>query len=905
MYSQLKGLNLTGVLPEEFGNLSHLQEITLMGNLNTGPIPDEIGQITTLEQLVLEDNGFTGPIPRSLGNLKNLQRLVLSANFFTGTIPDTLVNLKNLKELKLNGNKISGKIPSFIGTLTNLTKLDIQGTSMKGPIPSTFSSLTNLLTLRISDLDANSISFPNVRDMTSLNYLILRNCSITGSIPDYVQNLVELKLLDLSFNRLSGPISERLNRLTHLAYLFLTNNSLSGPLPDWIIDDKYYVDVSYNNFNGSSPVTRPQTNVNLVASYSPMKTKLYDLRFSVSWYMMKDLPCSQKPQYHSLFINCGGSNMTFERKEYEADTSYGGPSTFYASGEQWAYSSTGSFVNTNDAHFYAVDTSNGNVTGIYQTARLSPLSLKYYGLCLLKGSYTVRLHFAEIMYFSSLGRRFFDVSIQGNVRLKDFDIAATAGGHHKPTWKEFKDVYVNGSTLEISLYWSGQGTINVPIRGAYGPLISGITVTPNFKIRKGLSGVAIAGIVLAFCAILILFLAILRVTGYVGGRNDENEEFRRLGTAYFSLRQIKAATNNFSIRNKIGEGGFGPVYKGVVADGKAIAVKQLSSKSKQGNREFVNEIGMISALQHPNLVKLYGCCIEGKELLLVYEYMENNSLARALFGQENQKLALDWRTRKKICLGIARGLTYLHEESRLKIVHRDIKATNVLLDKDLNAKISDFGLAKLDVEENTHISTRIAGTIGYMAPEYAMRGYLTDKADVYSYGVVVLEIVSGMSNTSYKPKQEFVYLLDWAYVLQERGSLLELVDPSLGESYSEEEAQRLLNLALLCTNPSPSLRPSMSAVVSMIDGQIPVQASTVELSGANDQLRFKAFERISKEEHSLHSTSSYSSQTQGSTVIDGLCMDSSVSLHSNNETRNDLRSDSIKLVPDTAEIKFQ
>ncbi|GLT60887.1 hypothetical protein SLA2020_336290 [Shorea laevis] len=266
-------------------------------------------------------------------------------------------------------------------------------------------------------------------------------------------------------------------------------------------------------------------------------------------------------------------------------------------------------------------------------------------------------------------------------------------------------------------------------------------------------------------------------------QGTETTTWLDLQTGYFTLRQIKAATNNFDPANKIGEGGFGPVYKGILSDGAVIAVKQLSSKSKQGNREFVNEIGMISALQHPNLVRLYGCCIEGNQLLLVYEYMENNSLARAIFGHEEHQLNLDWTTRKKICLGIARGLAYLHEESRLKIVHRDIKATNVLLDKDLNAKISDFGLAKLDEEENTHISTRIAGTIGYMAPEYAMRGYLTDKADVYSFGVVALELVSGKSNTNYRPKEEFVYLLDWAYVLEEQGNLLELVDPKFGSSY--------------------------------------------------------------------------------------------------------------------------
>ncbi|KAK2994752.1 hypothetical protein RJ640_031025, partial [Escallonia rubra] len=188
---------------------------------------------------------------------------------------------------------------------------------------------------------------------------------------------------------------------------------------------------------------------------------------------------------------------------------------------------------------------------------------------------------------------------------------------------------------------------------------------------------------------------------------------------------------------------FDVYIQGLLLDGTIIAVKQLSSKSKQGSREFVNEIGMLSGLQHPNLVKLYGCCIEGKELLLVYEYMENNSLAHALFGQEGSPSYLDWPTRQRICIGIAKGLVYLHEESPLKIVHRDIKATNVLLDSDLKAKISDFGLAKLDEEENTHISTRVAGTIGYMAPEYALHGHLTYKADVYSFGVVALEIVAG------------------------------------------------------------------------------------------------------------------------------------------------------------------
>ncbi|KAL0800297.1 hypothetical protein Bca101_055472 [Brassica carinata] len=199
---------------------------------------------------------------------------------------------------------------------------------------------------------------------------------------------------------------------------------------------------------------------------------------------------------------------------------------------------------------------------------------------------------------------------------------------------------------------------------------------------------------------------------------------------------------------------------GRLPDGTLIAVKKLSSKSCQGNKEFVNEIGMIACLQHPNLVKLYGCCCENNQLLLVYEYLENNCLADALFGRSGLKL--EWGTRHNICLGIARGLAFLHEDSAVKIIHRDIKGTNVLLDKDLNSKISDFGLARLHEDEKSHITTRVAGTIGYMAPEYAMRGHLTEKADVYSFAVVAMEIVSGKSNANYTPDNDCcVGLLDW------------------------------------------------------------------------------------------------------------------------------------------------
>ncbi|KAI3753652.1 hypothetical protein L2E82_25711 [Cichorium intybus] len=920
---QLKKMNLTGVLPEEFADLTFLQEIDLtrnylsgtipkrlgqltglrilsiMANRLNGTIPEELGDISTLEELVVEDNWLGGQLPQNLGRLSRLRRFLASSNNFTGTIPNSYRNLSSLEDFRIDGSTLSGTIPDLIGNWTNITRLDMQGTSMDGPIPSTLSLLTNMKELRISDLAGSSrMTFPNLQAMTSLKELILRNCLLTGPIPDYFGGLNELKNIDLSFNSLNGTIPDSIQRLDFDA-LFLNNNSLSGPIPERIFgrtNDK--IDLSYNNFTSAPEQNCQSSEINVASAFSASAVPPNN---KDGWCLTDELTCSGNANHHSLFINCGGSETSFEGNDYEQDLT-SEQSYFHSVFQRWAYSTQGIFMGAGSAKFIG---SNPNVTNgeIYKTARFAPSSLRYYGLCLKKGSYKVRLHFAEISYtndttYRSLGRRYFDISIQGVLERKNYNIMEKAGIVGNGTYEDFNNVTVTGSTLDIHLYWAGKGTTAIPERGVYGPLLSAIEITPNFDVSTGgLSGGAIAGIVIGSCAFVALILALLWWRGYLGG-DKEDKELRalELQTGYFSLRQIKTATHNFDPANKIGEGGFGPVYKGVLTDGSEIAVKQLSARSKQGNREFVTEIGMISALQHPNLVKLYGCCIEGKELLLVYEYLINNSLARALFGREDQKLHLDWSTRKKICIGIAKGLAYLHEESRLKIVHRDIKATNVLLDKDLNAKISDFGLAKLDEEENTHISTRIAGTIGYMAPEYAMRGYLTDKADVYSFGVVALEIVSGKSNTNYRPKEEFVYLLDWAYVLQEQGSLLELVDPSLGK-FSKDEAMRMLNLAILCTNPSPTLRPPMSSVVKMLEGKLPVQPPVIKLGPGNPDLRFRAFDMMSHDSQTQASTISADSQGPNSTSSDRPWKDTSLYHETQVNTSSEAR-----LLPDLYDV---
>ncbi|KAH7844775.1 hypothetical protein Vadar_031560 [Vaccinium darrowii] len=516
---QLKGQNLTGNLPAEFTDLTFLQEIDLTRNYISGTIPTTFANLP-LTNLSLLGNRINGSIPKEIGDIATLEGLLLSANSFTGSIPEEFSKLKNLTDFRIDGSTLSGNIPDLIGNWTKIRRLDMQGTSMSGPIPSTISQLINLEELRISDLTGSDMKFPDLQTMTKLKYLVLRNCLITGPIPDYIGRLPSLKTLDLSFNKLSGEIPASLQ--ADLDFMSLSNNSLTGALPVWITNNgNKKIDVSYNNFNESSGVACHTSSVNLVSSRSFTESNLVD------WCVKKDLPCSTSPKNHELFINCGGSRITAEGKEYEDDSTRADPSYFFVT-EKWAYSSTGVFMNNEGGKANNSFSLDLNGAEFYKTARLAPISLKYYGLCLRKGSYKVRLHFAEIMFsddqtFSSLGRRIFNVAIQGKEVLTDFNIKEKAGGVGIGIPEEFPEVLVNGSTLEIHLYWKGKGTNSIPDKGVYGPLISAIEITPNFNVSTGPSIGAIVGIGAASFVFFLLILEILRMKGCLGGKDLEDK----------------------------------------------------------------------------------------------------------------------------------------------------------------------------------------------------------------------------------------------------------------------------------------------------------------------------------------------------------------------------------------------
>ncbi|KAJ4745347.1 Serine/threonine-protein kinase [Rhynchospora pubera] len=301
----------------------------------------------------------------------------------------------------------------------------------------------------------------------------------------------------------------------------------------------------------------------------------------------------------------------------------------------------------------------------------------------------------------------------------------------------------------------------------------------------------------------------------------ESEEGQKFELPLFTFDCLAIATNNFGSSNKLGEGGFGLVYKGKLQSGEEIAVKRLSTTSGQGIEEFKTEVILIAKLQHRNLVRLLGCCIQGGEKLLVYEYLPNKSLDASLFDSLKRGL-LNWKTRFNIIEGIARGILYLHRDSRLRVVHRDLKASNILLDKDMEPKISDFGMARIfGGDQNEENTNRVVGTLGYMSPEYAMEGIFSVKSDVYSFGILLLEIITGERNSSFHNKDDFLNIVGYAYKLWYEDRASELIDPTIKETCSIPEVLRCIQVALLCVQDLACDRPEIPLVIKMITSDNP------------------------------------------------------------------------------------
>ncbi|KAM3365594.1 hypothetical protein ACQJBY_015355 [Aegilops geniculata] len=380
---------------------------------------------------------------------------------------------------------------------------------------------------------------------------------------------------------------------------------------------------------------------------------------------------------------------------------------------------------------------------------------------------------------------------------------------------------------EVVPFFSGSPTLRLPAPPAPpapppAPVNVTPTATPRGKSANNVLAIVLP-IVAAILAISTVCLCYLRrrrrrrlVSTEQAHYSTNHEDIDSIDSLIIDLSTLRGATGNFAEANKLGEGGFGAVYKGELPDGQEIAVKRLSRNSGQGIGELKNELVLVAKLQHKNLVRLVGVCLQEHEKLLVYEYMPNRSIDTILFDSERRK-ELDWGKRLKIISGIARGLQYLHEDSQLRIIHRDLKASNVLLDSDYTPKISDFGLARLfGADQSREVTNRVVGTYGYMAPEYAMRGQYSIKSDVFSFGILMLEFVTGRRSSGSYNFDESVDLLSLIWEHWSTGTISEIIDSSLRSHAPGDQMVKIFHIGLLCVQDNPADRPMMSTVDVML-----------------------------------------------------------------------------------------
>ncbi|KAL3609714.1 hypothetical protein D5086_000734 [Populus alba] len=514
----------------------HITQLRVYALNKRGEIPEVITALTYLTLLKIDQNYFTGPLPAFIENLTALQSLSIAHNAFSGTIPKELGNLKELTLLSIGINNFSGTLPPELGQLVNLEELSIA------------------------------------------------HNAFSGTIPKEIGNLKELTLLDLSFNNLTGQVPSSLFTMSSLQYLFLGNNSLIGNLPNQKSSTLQTIDLSYNYLSGTFPSwVTSNIQLNLVANNFTFDSSNISVLPGLNC-LQRNFPCNRNPPLYANFsIKCGGPMMTTaDGTVYEAENSSISAASFIVtSTEKWAVSNAGLYADRANPSY--IENNLKQVTGtntpeLYQTSRISPGSLRYYGLGLQNGPYTINLLFAETGFaarssqtWDSLARRVFDIYIQGNRQLKDFDISMEAGGVDRAITKTF-NVTVSENYLEIHLFWAGKGTCCTPVQGYYGPIISALNVVPDFtpnisgipsstRKEKSRTGVIVGVSISVGVVSLILIFAVL----YIRMEKDREDEEVLLGMGprpnTFSYSQLRTATEDFSPSNKLGEGGYGPVYK--------------------------------------------------------------------------------------------------------------------------------------------------------------------------------------------------------------------------------------------------------------------------------------------------------------------------------------------------------
>ncbi|XP_058071782.1 probable LRR receptor-like serine/threonine-protein kinase At1g56140 isoform X6 [Magnolia sinica] len=762
------------------GELCSGSALTGMGGLYLGiECQCNNGSICRITKLKVDSQISRGHIiPEAIGKLTHLTVLNLRGNYLTGPLPSSIGNLRAMQDLNLNTNLLSGSIPKELGNLRNLTSLSLGTNSFNGSLPPEMGNLVNLQGLFLDSIGVSGPIPSTFANLVNLETLWVFDNEHTGTIPDFIGNWSKLKFLYLHGNAFQGPIPSSLSSLASLTDLRI-GEIMSGTSSLAFIKGMRSLNTLILR-NSKISDTIPFN----IGEYRSLQ--YLDLSFN---NLTGEIPSSLFNMSTLLNLFLGNNNLSGSLPSRKSsslktiDLSYN-----QLSGSFPSWITQGLQLNLVANNFDVNSFNNRFSTSLPSGLNCLQRDFSCYQDSLTDSAFAINCGGPEI------------TSEDGMVYDGDVDALGPA--------TYYLDNVRRVAVSNVMVHRNNENDLKIPNYQSQITNTSDPELFRTTRISQGSLRYYKLGLVNGEYKVTLQFAEIQMIDS-----NTQSGFGRR-------VLDISADSNT---QKALGRRVFDIFSQGTLSDGRIVAAKQLSVASHHGNRQFVTEIVTISAVQHRNLVKLYGCCIDGDKRLLVYEYLENRSLDHALFG--DSKLHLNWPTRYRICMGTARGLTYLHEESRLRIVHRDVKASNILLDADLNPKISDFGLAKLYDDKKTHISTRVAGTIGYLAPEYALRGHLTEKADVFGFGVVALEILSGRPNTDTSLDQDKIYLLEWAWTLHEANRPLELIDPTLSE-FDNGEALRMIGVALLCTQTSPVLRPPMSRVVAMLSGDVKVSSVT-------------------------------------------------------------------------------
>ncbi|XP_077213647.1 uncharacterized protein LOC143848570 [Tasmannia lanceolata] len=797
--------NISGNIPGEIGNCSALENLFLYENQLSGEIPEELGRLKNLKKVLLWKNNLIGNIPETLGNCTDLTVMDLSLNSLTGEILPFFSNLRMLEELLLSDNNFSGRIPPFLGNFSRLKQLELDNNGLSGEIPSEIGQLKELVQffawnnqlhgnipselgnsekLQALDLSHNFLtgSLPNsLFNLKNLTKLLLISNGFSGEIPSDIGNCTSLVRLRLGFNRFSGRIPSEISLLSSLNFLELSENQFSGQIPPEISNctQLEMVDLHENRLQGVIP-----TSFELLVGLNVLDLSMNRISGPVPESLGK-LTSLNKLVLNGNYITGLITSSLGLCKDLELlDLSSNRISGFIPDefGEL-----QGLDILLNLSWNYL---SGPIPEGFSKLSKLANLDLSHN---MLIGSLSI-LSRLENLVSLDVSYNNFSGYLPDTTFFRELPITALSGN---------KELCI------------GRDECFLQVKD---PQVSKRLHSRNYT--RDVIFCLVFSIVLAALFITLVVVLMIRARKRGVGREEEEEwewEITPFQKLNFSVHDV---VTRLSDSNVIGKGGSSVVYRVETRIGQVIAVKKLFPAN---NREFSErdsfsaEVKTLGSIRHKNIVRLLGCCSNKNTRLLMFDYISHGSLARVL---HEKKIFLDWDPRYKILLGAAQGLAYLHHDCIPPIVHRDIKANNILIGLQFEAYLADFGLAKLvDSSDNTKFSNTVAGSYGYIAPEYGYSMNITEKSDVYSYGVVILEVLTGMQPTD-RRLPEGTHIVNWVRkeLRKTDGEAIAVLDEQLqGRPDSEiQEMLQVLGVGLLCVNPCPGERPTMKDVAALL-----------------------------------------------------------------------------------------